>query len=237
MNRSQTMRRAVRKNVGKTIAVMAATSVVALSWSQPAAAKDTGNTTWRRAEAPTVMEQVEPNTGRTLRGIGPAATTTTQWENRLEGVARRGEENPATPSAARCTNATQRIQKIITNYDSNYTRNGQAYDAMVKRLQTLITTLQAKNIDVSKIQTDLTTLQSKVTLFQTDKQAVLDQLKIAQSISCLDAPADFTAALQKGMSLVRTARATMLDIRSFYIGTLRTDIMAAVGESKGEKSE
>jgi hypothetical protein len=227
----------MRKNVGKTIAVMAATSVVALSWSQPAAAKDTGNTTWRRVETTTATEQVEPNTGRTLRGIGPAATTTTQWENRLEGVMRRGEENPATPSAARCTNATQRIQKILTNYDSNYTRNGQAYAAIVKRVQALMVTLQAKNIDVSKIQADLTTWQNKVADFQIKKQAVIDQLKIAQSISCLDAPADFMASLQKAMSLVRTTRTAMLDIRAFYLGTLRADVIAVVGESKGEKPE
>ncbi|OGC49859.1 hypothetical protein A2716_00655 [candidate division WWE3 bacterium RIFCSPHIGHO2_01_FULL_40_23] len=125
----------------------------------------------------------------------------------------------------RCTSIEARIQNRITRYDSLKDMHLKRYQNLREKVARIITSLEAKGLDVTKLKTDLEMLDAKIKKAQDDYAAFIAKLKETKDLSCGSSEGEFKAKLDEARALLKTFREDLEDIRNFYKTTIKADVL------------
>lgn len=131
-----------------------------------------------------------------------------------------------TITADRCNLANQRIATITSRYETNRMEHIRNYQEMVRHFGDVVATLEAKGYDVTKLRTDATTLDEKIRAFGVAYDAWVTQLGVAKQYACGESEGKFKDELLKSRQLALKVRQAAIDIRTFYLNTIKPDIKA-----------
>lgn len=127
-----------------------------------------------------------------------------------------------------CAAFQSRINLTITRYDTTFTQNVAAYNAAVNTVNSIIAQMSAAGRDVAKLQADLATWQGMITKYQTDNTAFINALRPAQTTQCGSGSSAFAQAIIAARPLLVTLRTDSLNIKNFYLTTIKPDIQALI---------
>ena len=99
------------------------------------------------------------------------------------------------------------------------------YQTLREKVARIITSLEAKGLDVTKLKTDLEMLDAKIKKAQDDYAAFIAKLKETKDLSCGSSEGEFKAKLDEARALLKTFREDLEDIRNFYKTTIKADVL------------
>jgi len=126
----------------------------------------------------------------------------------------------------RCQLITQRIDGMISRYETNRQQHIDTYQKMVERLQIADTRLKAEGYNTAQVESDYKVLADKVIIFAQDVQAVTNQLKVARQQQCGNSNGAFKVELLKAQKLSFKARTDAQDIQTYYQTVIRKDMLS-----------
>lgn len=126
----------------------------------------------------------------------------------------------------RCVAAQVMVKTKVTNNAATTTARTNAYDAIVKSLQSVVTAGKAKNIDVSELEAEITAMQAKIVTFQTANTAFQQALTDVGALDCKTDPTAFKAALETARTDQVAVFTSAKDIRTYLNDTVKATLQA-----------
>lgn len=126
----------------------------------------------------------------------------------------------------RCVAAQVIVKTKVANNDVVATARTNAYDEIVKKLQSVVTAGKAKNVDVSELETEITTLEAKIAAFQTANTAFHQALSDLQALGCKTDPTAFKATLETARTDQLAVFTSAKDIRAYLNDTVKATLQA-----------
>jgi hypothetical protein len=170
------------------------------------------------------INPLQPNLGgRVINGQDLAATAASSTK-------------PVRGAIKLCANIEAKIQIKISSFDANKARQLNAYLNMKDRLVALNGKLVARGLDTSDLQADLVTLDGKINKFAADYKAYIDSLRATKNYACGQSQGQFVAKLKEAKTLLLEVHKDVLDIRSFYVSTIKPDLQEIKKQISAQKS-
>lgn len=129
----------------------------------------------------------------------------------------------------RCEIFKIRVTNRIRMFDVSEKFHQDKFENIIDRISALITKLKGQGVDTTKLDADLLVLKGKVTTLNQQYQTLIGILKNLQNVTCnttTDTPNDISSPLGSIKTLVASLRATVLDIRTYFINTIKPDLQA-----------
>jgi hypothetical protein len=124
-----------------------------------------------------------------------------------------------------CQILKDKVIARITKFDTNKDKHVENYTIIKERISEKIAYWKGLGYDVDQISKDLKTLDDKIKKFATDYATFIDKLKNTENYTCGSSAGQFETALAEARAALKIVRQDVADIRSFYWGTIRPDIM------------
>lgn len=124
----------------------------------------------------------------------------------------------------RCEIVTNRVQNMITKFDTNKQRHIERHTKVVERVKEVVTKLKAKGYDTSKLETDLVSLETKVREFATLYSDFIAKLKESQTLACGNSEGAFKAKLDEARQSLKASREKAKEITNFIKDTIIPDL-------------
>jgi len=181
--------------------------------------------------------------------VAVSAVTTeepTLYENQEGSAAQIQARNRVNPTKAvqkavagaiaRCPMIESRLQMKVVNFDNNKLRHMESFVNMQSRLAKLSEKLASKGADVSVLQADLSVLGQKIDKFSTDYSAYITKLKGTQTATCGKIATKFKTDLKGAKAAMQLVHQDILDIRAYFVSTIKPDLQAIRVQLSGAKA-
>lgn len=138
----------------------------------------------------------------------------------------------------KCVAAQDIVGKLNTKFGNSVTVRTKAYDNLSKRLDKLVTKLEAKDIDTTTIEQQVKELKTRIATYNTDLTAYKQSLSDLKDVGCKADPDAFQAALLAARSARQTLGKDVFAIRSYLVSTIKPtlQIIKQQLESKADSS-
>ena len=142
------------------------------------------------------------------------------------------------PWAIRCGNIANKAEERIANFEKRRENHYEIYVKLDDRLKAKIEEYEdTYSLDVSKLKEDLTLLEQKIAEYNEDYADYMSKLEAVKSINCDDTETDLTNALKDAREILKEVRKDVVDIKTFYWGTIRQDIIDLKKQINSETEE
>lgn len=153
-------------------------------------------------------------------------TTRQQTKNQIEP--QKGETTAKREAviSQRCQLVESRVQLKVVRYEALTERHHTFNTKFYNRISRLTEKMKTAGYDTTKLTTDLAALKTKIDKFSADKLAYISALKATQQYSCAKSQDEFTQKLNETRQLLLTLQNNRIDIRTYYLSTIKPDILA-----------
>lgn len=138
----------------------------------------------------------------------------------------------------RCERAGKIIDNRIENYRNNESAHISVFNNLVTRVENLVTNLKNAGYsgdNLTKLENDLVTLEQKVKAFSDTYGKYISELEDTKDLACGESDGDYLDAVKNAQGDLTDLRLAAQDIRSFYIGTIKPDMLAIRQQIVSEK--
>jgi len=139
--------------------------------------------------------------------------------------------------AARCELTEGNVTKQIANFRESQSKHLQTYETLKERLANVIARLEEKGYDVAELQADLIVLEEKLAVLTEKFELFVIQLDEVSTIDCSTANGTFVAAMKEAKDALAEVRAATLDVKNYYVGTIKPDIVDLRNQIRLESKE
>lgn len=130
------------------------------------------------------------------------------------------------PVEKTCTALETRIDKVIARFDADTDHKVNAYVNLRTRVADFELRARTAGFDTATLQAHMEVLDSKVGEFSTDYEAYVSSLRTLRTFDCGNADGQFAAQLAVAKNLLAEAKASGMDVHSYYRTTIKADILA-----------
>ncbi len=127
--------------------------------------------------------------------------------------------------AIRCKTMEEHVDQRITSFDKNKEKDYDHYVTLKARITEKVANWKTAGYNVDKLKDDLNTLDDKIKSFASDYTKFIDKLKSMQGKVCDLNETDYKNNVSAARNDLMTVRKEAMDIRSYYWGTIRPDIL------------
>ncbi|MFA5047643.1 MAG: hypothetical protein WC516_01235 [Patescibacteria group bacterium] len=127
-------------------------------------------------------------------------------------------------AAERCSIIQSRLETRIASYEVNKEKYLKIYFDLKNRLINIQSNLENRGLDTSDIKFDLVTLDQKISKFSLDYQTYAAKLKEAGTFVCGKSQGQFLGKIREARVLLLNVKKDALDIKSFYLSAIKTDL-------------
>ncbi|RJR27021.1 hypothetical protein C4561_04570 [candidate division WWE3 bacterium] len=128
--------------------------------------------------------------------------------------------------AERCDIVEGQMDARIDQYRAAQENHLARYTALKEKLANLITRLEEQGYDVTKLQEDLLVLEDKIAVLTQRFEEFVVQLEETTNFECGDSNGDFLTAMQESRNALSLVRQSALDVKNYYVNTVKQDIVA-----------
>lgn len=112
-----------------------------------------------------------------------------------------------------------------------------AYAKLVEHLNSLVSKLEAKNVDVAELTSQIATLETKIAKFDTDLDAYKQTLSDLRILDCRADPDAFKAALEAARAARDTLVSDAADIKTYVKDTIKVTLQAIRAGLEAQENE
>jgi hypothetical protein len=136
----------------------------------------------------------------------------------------------------RCETVKTNLETKITRFENSKQRDQRVFTNLKARLDRLANRLSSTGADTAKLKTDIATLYSKIDKLMADHDVFLSGLTATKESTCDITAVDAKTKIGEARKVATTIRQDRLDIRSFFLTTIKADLMA-IRKALPEKPE
>lgn len=127
--------------------------------------------------------------------------------------------------STRCKATETAVDNKIDKFDKNKEKDYDKYVNLKARLSEKIIRWEEAGYDVDRLNEDLKTLGGKIKTFSSDYTVFIDNLRNIKGGVCDLSESDYKDIIKSTKSDLMEVRKEAMDIRSYYWGTVRPDIL------------
>jgi hypothetical protein len=135
------------------------------------------------------------------------------------------EKQKEQTGAKKCETIQNRLETKITRFENSKQRDQRVFGNLKSRFDRLANRLGSTGADTSKLKTDLATLYSKIDKLMADHDVFLSDLTATKETSCSITATEMKTKVGEARKVATTIRQDRLDIRNFFLTTLKADLM------------
>ena len=128
--------------------------------------------------------------------------------------------------AERCDIVEGQMDARIDQYRAAQENHLERYTALKEKLSNLITRLEEQGYDVTTLQNDLIVLEEKIAVLSQRFEEFVVELEETTNFECGDSNGDFLTAMQESRNALALVRQAALDVKNYYVNTVKKDIIA-----------
>ncbi len=125
----------------------------------------------------------------------------------------------------RCNLVNSKISLLITRYENNKQRHILKYEKIKERMIGINKILKSRGCDTSKVENDYQKLDTMIVEFSKEYNNFINLLKTTQNYVCGKSQGDYLKSLNQARQQLIIVRQKSLDIRNFWQGTIRQDLI------------
>lgn len=129
-------------------------------------------------------------------------------------------------TVATCEAIGGNVDKRIANFEKDRTKKVSQYSTIQKKLDTLLTRMEAAGYDTTEPRVSMVTLDQKIAKFSSDYALYQNELKETKQYACGKSDGEFRAKLSLTREQLKVVRQDAVDIRTFWAKTVKPQIEA-----------
>ncbi len=192
------------------------------------------------AETPTIDQQVEMQKSKQNQIEEHKAQLREEKQDQIDAYKNQLKEQKQNIVQNRCEKISKFIDNRVENYRNNEDAHINVFNNLVTRVKNLITNLKKAGYtgdNLTKLEGDLVTLEQKVKDFNDTYSTYISELKDTKNFACGESAGDYLTTIKNAQGDLTDLRLAAQDIRSFYIGTIKSDMFAIRQQVASEKTD
>lgn len=137
----------------------------------------------------------------------------------------------------RCKPAQALVKTEGEKVDGRVVVRTKAYTKLVERLNSLVSKLEAKEVDVTQLKSQIAVLETKIAKFNTDLAAYKQALSDLRTVDCATDPDAFKAALEVARSSRDTLITDATDIKTYVKDTIKVTLQAIRTQLEAQETQ